>query len=84
MARKKFIFKENMEPQQIKVPCGVGVRVEIGEDEYFLACVAPQGVVLIDVETGYRYTEIVEVEDVDRLTSAEWVLVVDDSDYEVI
>lgn len=84
MANKEFVFKENMGPFPIRVPCGVGVRVKIDADEYLLACVAPYCVVLINVDTGHRYTDRFEVEDVVCLTSAEWLSIVDSSPYEVI
>lgn len=85
MSNKEFIFKENMlHPPKVRVICGVGARVKIDADEYILACVAPYRVVLINIETGHRYTDVVSVEDVVCLTSAEWSSLVDNSHYEVI
>lgn len=84
MSNKEFLFKENMGPAPVKVQCGVGVRVKIDADEYLLACVAPYRVVLININTGNRYTDIVEVEDIVCLTSAEWSQVSVDYDYEVL
>jgi hypothetical protein len=43
---------------------------------YVLACVAPRTCELINLSTGYRWTEAVNVEDVNAVTDAEMALLV--------